>query len=290
MMPSSQNCKGRQPARPPTAGRTFIVITKAVMSEPTTPAGAGTPCTTRRGWRRRRWGSARAEAATAPVACADARAASRTPVALAAPGERPRRCRIGAAPVWRIRHRDAAARPWRDVEREVPLVVARCSPIGTNRRLLTLAAHAHDAADSERRAAGRWSHRAGGGSAAGTWRWHRTRLRGHARLELRRHRHDHELAVLRHRVLVLLPQIPPIDQRLDARRQRVRNLRVLKSVQRDGSSVLLAAKHELGFPFAPRFVPPDGHRHGHQDGHDCQGNQQGRHGIAGFSPRPRLTT
>jgi hypothetical protein len=206
------------------------------------------------------------------------------------PGPASRRVR----PSWRARlaARGAAglhaSRPWNVVEGERPLVVSRRATIRTERGLLTLAADALNAANREAglrtrarlngsRSSGRliragWSAGAGGCLARTRNSW--LSLSGGD---------DHELAVLRHRVLVFLAQESALDQDVNAwwKRDGARLL-VLGPVQSDGAGVLLAAPHELRLFFALCLVAPHGHGDGQQDGQDRKGHQQRRHRVAAF--------
>ena len=201
---------------------------------------------------------------------------------------------VAPAPIWGVCHWHRPARPRRDVEREQPLVVPRRAPIRANRRFLAFAADTRDPACHSARA--RWLQRrvTAGSRLRRAERRHAARwLRGGAGLTGSGFRlasrnagllgavaERHELAILRHRVLVLLAKEPVLDQKIDAWWKGVRDVRVLELEESDGSGVLLAAKHELGFLFAPGFVAPDRHQYREQDPHDGEGHQEGRHRVS----------
>jgi hypothetical protein len=54
-------------------------------------------------------------------------------------------------------------------------------------------------------------------------------------------------------------------------------------IKTDGPSVLFTPKDELGFLFAAGRLPPDRQGYRHQDAHDGDAHEQGRHGV---TPRP----
>src|SRR5262245_6017324 len=85
----------------------------------------------------------------------------------------------------------------------------------------------------------------------------------------------HEV-VVRDRILVLLPQEVPLNQRVEAGRQRL----IARLEQPDRAHVLLAAKHELFFLLTLGVVPPDRQRDRHQHGHHGQRNEQRGHCVA----------
>lgn len=87
-----------------------------------------------------------------------------------------------------------------------------------------------------------------------------------------------ELAILAHRVLVLLPEEPLIDEDVDARRPRPGAVAALPEA--DGAHVLLTPEDELRFLLALRLVAPGRQDRAHQHGHHGQGDEQGRHRIA----------
>jgi hypothetical protein len=69
--------------------------------------------------------------------------------------------------------------------------------------------------------------------------------------------------------------VPPLDQHVDARRQRLG----LHLVEPNRTNVLLPAEDELFFLLALRFVAPHRQRGGHQDRHHGQGDQQRGHRV-----------
>jgi hypothetical protein len=89
-----------------------------------------------------------------------------------------------------------------------------------------------------------------------------------------------EFSGLRHRIFVLLSQVSAVNERIDARWERVRNIGVLETVQRDSSRVLFTSKHQLRFLLTASFLSPDRHRDRHQNRHDRQRHQQGCHRVA----------
>ena len=181
-----------------------------------------------------------------------------------------------------VRH--VAARPVHHVEGERPEIVPSLILVNPDRRFGALAGDAHDAATDK--AATLRSRRAAGplrsGRAAGPL-WSRcaaASLRRRAAATLRSLRvadgNHAELAVRRHRVFVLLPEIPPLHQHVEARRKVVS---VLGSIEGDRASVLFAPKRQLRFLLATGKMAPGGQRHGHEDGHDGEGDEQRRHRI-----------
>jgi hypothetical protein len=88
--------------------------------------------------------------------------------------------------------------------------------------------------------------------------------------------------VVGNRVLVLLAEKPLINQHIDARRGRIRELSLK---QADGAGILLASEDELFFLLPLGHVRPDRQHRAHQDRHHAQADQQGHHGIASV---PRL--
>ena len=91
-------------------------------------------------------------------------------------------------------------------------------------------------------------------------------------------RDDLELPVLGHRILIFLAQESLLDEDVDALGEVARAHLSLEVV--DGPGVLLSAENELRFLLPLRLVPPDRHRHGHQQHHDGEADQQRRHGIS----------
>jgi len=242
----------------------------------TTSAAARTGATrpARRGWRRR-WESARPDVGTAPA----------LPGIGAAPTSPTRRevrvvGVVAAAAVGRVGHRHRPAGARRDVERERPLVVSRGTAVAANRGLRALASNAnHSAGDRAarlqrarlQRSVAPGSGGLSGARSCGTRSVDPWLLAGAA--------DQGELAVGRHRVLVLLAQEPALDERVDARGKGIRDVRVFEFEESDRAGVLLATEDQLGFFFASRFVPPDRHRDRQQDRHDGESNQQGRHRV-----------
>ena len=182
-----------------------------------------------------------------------------------------------------------AAGPVHQIECEGPHVVPGLSLVGANRRLRAFAGDAHDAA----------AHEAALHTGCVRGRRPRRRLRsaparpgtpsGSASLPcLLRvpHRDYSELAVLRHRILVLLPQVLPLHEDVDARRKGVA---VPGSKQRHGACVLLAAKHEFRFLFALRQMPVRRHRSRHQHSHDRNAHQERGHRVAALGRTAALT-
>jgi len=176
------------------------------------------------------------------------------------------------AAVGRVRQRQRTARAGCQVEREGPLVVLRLTAVRPKRILLTLAPDAHHAAHHRtvrRRQRLHWLNRRLCAWSCGI-RW----LLSAADTD------DLELPVLRHRIFVFFAKIPAIHEHVDARRERIRDVLVLEAVESDRARVLFTPKHQLGFSFATGLLTPDRHRHRHQNCHNCQCNQQGRHRVA----------
>jgi len=80
------------------------------------------------------------------------------------------------------------------------------------------------------------------------------------------------------RVPVPTPQEPLLHEHVDARRKRAG---VPALEERDRLHILLAAEHELGFPFATLQRLPDGERGTERDRHDAHPDEQCGHGVAG---------
>jgi hypothetical protein len=87
----------------------------------------------------------------------------------------------------------------------------------------------------------------------------------------------------RDRILVLLPEVPPINEDVDIWR---RLIPVLRAKEVDRASVLLATKGELGLFFTDRLMPPHGQQGRHQDHHNREHYEERCHRIAAL---PRLT-
>ena len=194
-------------------------------------------------------------------------------------------------------------------EQELPLVVV-CSGsfVEPKRGFLALAANTHESAaglpagadlpagkgglrlTGERRLrssrghcgrslrrSGRRCAQAGGWPAAAAARlllWRRAALARHAAA-----RQDQiPFAAFRHRILVFLAKEPALHQHVDVGGEIPAPH--LARVEVDPARDLLAAKHELRFFFALRLGSPDGHRHGHEEHHDPDADQQCRHRVS----------
>ncbi len=103
-------------------------------------------------------------------------------------------------------------------------------------------------------------------------------------------RHERKFPILCHGVLVLLAKIAAFDQCFNAGRIDVPGLLILPTVEGDSAGVLFAPEHELGFLLSTRFLTPDRHRDRHQDGHNGQRYQQGRHRVTPLAARTRALT
>jgi hypothetical protein len=111
---------------------------------------------------------------------------------------------------------------------------------------------------------------------------------GRARLLLCAGRDNSKLAVLHHRIFVLLPKEALGNQEVDGRRQRAG---VLPLEQIDGPDVLLAAKHELRLALALHFVSPDRHGDREHDGQHRDRDEERGHGVSFMAdPFRRLTS
>ena len=180
-------------------------------------------------------------------------------------------------------------------EEERPLVIVIAPLVEPDRLFLALADDAHhsagDGRGSERAAAAGTRAEGATGAAAGgaprppTRSTRLTALPGAAAdglASLARDcacgRNDVEVLV-RDRVLVLLPEIPPLDEHVDAGRQGLGA--ALEEANR--ADVLLPAPDELLFLLAAGVVPPHRHRDGHQDRHHRHRDEQRRHRIAAAS-------
>jgi hypothetical protein len=201
---------------------------------------------------------------------------------------------VASTAIGGVCHRQSTARPRRDVERKQPLVVSRRAPVRTDRRLLALAANARNAACHSARAGWlQWRVTSAGWLSGVRRREAALTSAGLGRAGLRlaawypgllgAEAKRHELAVLRHRVLVFLAQESVLNQKVDAGRKRVRDVLVLELEKGYRSRVLLAAKHELGFLFPLRLVAPDRHQDRQQDSHNREGYQEGRHRVSALS-------
>ena len=93
----------------------------------------------------------------------------------------------------------------------------------------------------------------------------------------RRHRNDLKIAV-GDRVFVFLAQEPLLHEEVNRRREVPRS--DLALIEIDSPCVLLASEDELGFLLALDLVTPHRHRHGHQDHHHPDADEQRRHGVS----------
>jgi hypothetical protein len=90
--------------------------------------------------------------------------------------------------------------------------------------------------------------------------------------------HEFEVTV-RDGVLVFLAEEPLLDQ--DIHRRRV-GAAILPLEERNGPSVLLTAKNQLGFLLATSRRLPGGHGRAHHDRHDAHRDEQRDHGVPEF--------
>lgn len=81
-------------------------------------------------------------------------------------------------------------------------------------------------------------------------------------------------------ILVFPAQVMPLHEQIDARGKRAG----LHLEEADGADVLLPAEDQFRLLLALRLVAPDGQRHGHQDRHHGQPNEQRGHRIAALTP------
>ena len=180
----------------------------------------------------------------------------------------------------RILLRHVAARSVHHVERERPEVVSSLVLVDPDRRLGALAGDAHDAAADETTLLTRLALRRRRAAAAARLRrcgaaW--LRRCGTAWLPLSvADRNRAELAIRRHRIFVLLPEVASLHEDVEARREVVS---VLGSKEGDRTSVLFSPKRQLRFLFTTGKMAPGGQRHGHEDGHDGEADEQRRHRI-----------
>jgi len=165
---------------------------------------------------------------------------------------------------------------------EGPFVVVRAAFVKSNRLIGALARHADHAADGRARTAradGRLCNLSSPSWLSSTSWLCRSALlprRSAGATRSRRVRERHEV-VVGNRILVFLSQKLLLNQHVQIGRIRVRGA-ALKHA--DGMSVLLAAEHKLFFFLALGHLSPDRQGRAHQDGHDRQPDNQGRHGIA----------
>src|SRR5205823_5662829 len=142
------------------------------------------------------------------------------------------------------------------------------------RRILALARHADDAANSGDGALGggerAWVAR--GSPSAILTRRSRLSLPCEPRLEV----------VVRDRIFEFLPEEPLGDEHVEAGRKRLES----RLIQPDRADVLLPAKHHLRFLLPLRFVPPHGHDGGQDDRHHANHHEQGRHRVARVAATP----
>ena len=87
---------------------------------------------------------------------------------------------------------------------------------------------------------------------------------------------DLELAILRHRVLVLATEKLLVEEHVDAGREGAGKPSLIETY---GPSILLTPKDELDLLFALPGLPPDGHGCRHEDAQDANADKQGSHGI-----------
>jgi len=168
---------------------------------------------------------------------------------------------------------------------EGPLVVMRPAFVDEDRRLFALTGHTKNApsgsTDTRRllrllRLLSRGRHSCSTGRT-GAARPASTRTGAARRRQVRADVQRLELAVLGHRVLVLLPEIFLLDEDVEVRRAGARPH--LHLPEADRANVLFAAKNQLGFFLALSLVPPGGKQRSHEHGHHGEADQQRRHGV-----------
>jgi hypothetical protein len=241
-------------------------------------------------WRRRRWWSLHAQTSAAGSRLA-------TPREGAAPGAAPAGSAGSAAPAnaaWHRRTRKVASWPVDGHEHEVPLVVPRSTLIDPNRVFLALAANAHEAAGRHlagdgRRRLGDWRGLWCSGAASQSTSAARSTAAARSIAAawsallvggLRRDRDDLEV-VVRNRILVLLSKKLTLDEDVDAWREVVA---VLRTIQRNRSSVLLTAERKFRLLLPDGPIAPDGQQSKrHHDGHDRKAHEERRHRITAVS-------
>jgi hypothetical protein len=171
---------------------------------------------------------------------------------------------------------------------EAPLVVVGGAVIDADRRVLALAGDHHDAAAAPHPSGGLTAAQTGAGATApltGTRATLRSAAAAAGRPALRTRLvlsggERQELPVFGHRILVLLAQVAPLHQGVDARRVLAA---VPRGVQVNRARVLLAAKRQFGFLLALHLLPPHGEQRRHGDRHDRHADQHCRHGVATLS-------
>jgi hypothetical protein len=89
-----------------------------------------------------------------------------------------------------------------------------------------------------------------------------------------------ELAVLGHRVLVLLTEISPLDQRVDAWRKLST---VLPVEQVNRTRILLPAEGQFGLFLSLRLLTPHRQDGAHHDRHYRHAHQQRRHRVTALA-------
>jgi len=89
-------------------------------------------------------------------------------------------------------------------------------------------------------------------------------------------------------ILVFLAQEVPLHEGIHVGRQHARTGSPLE--QPDRTCILLPAKDQFFFLFAPGRLFPDRHGSGHENRHDAQRHEQRRHRVAGFAGRDNVLT
>jgi hypothetical protein len=174
--------------------------------------------------------------------------------------------------------------------------------VNANRRFLTLADDAKDATAALHAARSPGPEPGGRATAAGTTRTDRSahggaassatetgrrttaasrRLRGsgHARLIGTRGERL-ELAVLRHRILVLLAEVSALHQRIDAGRVLIA---VFPVEQIDRAGVLFPTESQFGLFLSLRLLTPRWQEGAHHDRHHADAHQQRRHRVSALA-------
>ena len=171
-------------------------------------------------------------------------------------------------------------------EVERPLVVMVPAEVKPDRFVFALAADAHQAAGNHAAAdcAARRRARAirRGPARRSSAPTPLTLLTGRAR------RADVIEVVVRDRIFVLLAEVVPLHEHVDARREGA----ILLLEQANRTGVLLSPEDELGFFLPLRLVAPHRQRDGHQDRHHSQRHQQRGHRITARAacPETRILT
>lgn len=228
---------------------------------------AWAPGTGRRWGRRSEYGATPGPSAARPVLASGADTASAPSGADATLTASGARHRLTAPASWSPGSRHVSSRPVHDVEGERPHIVATLPLVDPDGGLNTFAGNPHDAAPDEAAAAAgaRALGRSGSASA---------RLLPGRRVA---DRNDAELAVGRHGIPIFLPQVFPLHEDVEARREGVS---VLGPEERNSPGVLLATKDELRLFFATRQMAVGRHRDRHEHRHHCDAHEEGGHGIA----------